>query len=301
MDPYGNGVRLDFPVDLDFRRDRKLVEAVLSLVPHQYTVTFAVRSARRVAPLILHPGTPEAVEWLDVVESALDMLVRWVGGDPTSEFRRRRALGDCSAARHVGGFAPRTPRAAINAGASAATYFTHADDTASRNAFLVSHSCDAAVHATDATTDVVPAVRADFNRLRAVQSPNGWQDDRPVPADFFGPLWVGEEPEWSREGWAKLKAYREERAKPILPPPELFEREPEGIGPLSDEMKASLVDRKWIESELDAGRLLEYSGQCIAVIDRRVVGVGGSQLALIHEVAERLGVLRCRVAVTYID
>lgn len=89
--------------------------------------------------------------------------------------------------------------------------------------------------------------------------------------------------------------------RPVLPPPELFEREPEGIGPLSEEMKASLLDSKWIEDELWEGRLLEYSGKCIAVIDRQVVGVGESQLALIHEVADRLGVPRCRVAVTYID
>jgi hypothetical protein len=90
-------------------------------------------------------------------------------------------------------------------------------------------------------------------------------------------------------------------ARPVMPPPDLFEREPEGIGPLSDELKASLADWKWINDELDAARLLDYSGRCIAVIYRQVVRVGESQLALAHEVAERLGVPRCRVAVTDID
>jgi hypothetical protein len=88
--------------------------------------------------------------------------------------------------------------------------------------------------------------------------------------------------------------------RPVMPPPELFEFEPEGIGPLSDELKASLADSAWIEDELWEGRLLEYSGKHIAVIDRKVVGVGSSPLALADEIAEKLGVPPCRVAVSYV-
>ena len=89
-------------------------------------------------------------------------------------------------------------------------------------------------------------------------------------------------------------------SRPELPPPELFEREPDGISPLSEELKAGLADWKWIDDEVNAGRLREYAGTNIAVIDRTVVGTGDSQLALIYDTAERLGVLPCRVAVSYI-
>lgn len=89
-------------------------------------------------------------------------------------------------------------------------------------------------------------------------------------------------------------------ARPVMPPQELFEREPEGIGPLSDELRASLADSAWIEDELYAGRLLEYSGKHIAVVDRQVVGVGSSPLVLADEMAAKLGVLPCRIAVSYI-
>jgi hypothetical protein len=89
-------------------------------------------------------------------------------------------------------------------------------------------------------------------------------------------------------------------ARPVMPPQELFEREPEGIGPLSEELKASLADAQWIDDEIHAGRLREYAGTNIAVIDRQVVGTGDSQLGLIYDTAERLGVLPCRVAVCYI-
>ena len=88
--------------------------------------------------------------------------------------------------------------------------------------------------------------------------------------------------------------------RPESPPPELFEREPDGVGPLSPELRASLVDAKWIDDEVNAGRLREYAGTNIAVIERQVVGTGDSQMGLIYDTAERLGVLPCRVAVSYI-
>jgi hypothetical protein len=89
-------------------------------------------------------------------------------------------------------------------------------------------------------------------------------------------------------------------ARPEMPLQELFEQEPEGIGPLSDELRASLADSQWIEDELFAGRLSEYSGKHIAVVDRQVIGVGNSPLALADEMAKKLGVLTFRVAVSYI-
>jgi len=88
--------------------------------------------------------------------------------------------------------------------------------------------------------------------------------------------------------------------RPVMPPPEAFEREPVGIGPLSPELRASLADSQWIEDELHAGRLREYAGKHIAVVNRQVVGVGDSQLGLVYDSAERLGVLPCRVAVSFI-
>ena len=89
-------------------------------------------------------------------------------------------------------------------------------------------------------------------------------------------------------------------ARPVLPRLELFEFEPEGLGPLSEDLKAGLADSKWIDAELYAGRLREYAGKHIAVVNRQVVAVGDSQLDLIYDTAGRLGVLPCRVAVSFV-
>lgn len=89
--------------------------------------------------------------------------------------------------------------------------------------------------------------------------------------------------------------------RPELPPPELFEQEPEGIGPLSDELRAALADLSWINGEVNDGRLLEYAGKHIAVVNRQVLAHADSPLGLAREVATAHDLPECRVAVSYID
>jgi hypothetical protein len=89
--------------------------------------------------------------------------------------------------------------------------------------------------------------------------------------------------------------------RPELPPPELFEREPDGIGPLSDDLRAALADLSWINDEVNDGRLLEYAGKHVAVVNRQVLDQGDSPLGLAQKVATAHGLSLCRVAVSYID
>lgn len=118
----------------------------------------------------------------------------------------------------------------------------------------------------------------------AVQPPQGWCYDQPVPPDFFGPLWVGEEPDWSREGWAKLKAYREQKENPKPAPKEpgtTLEQLEAWFAEL-EKLRAErlpyptaaerLADMNWLHERKVAREMVGYYGRFVAILRGQVVG-----------------------------
>jgi hypothetical protein len=282
-DPQRNGSHP--PAEIDFHRDWVLPHREFSNVPRRFSSAFAVRCARRVAPLVLKADDPEVIEWLDAIGSALDVFARWTQGEAISLFRREQARGGCVAVRNVtGGIS--TAQSAIHA--ALATVDPNPSDCAS-------HAASAAI----SIDDVVPSMRADFDRLCSAQSPKGWDDDSSVPPDFFGPLWVGEEPEWSREGWAKLKAYREEQGA-LKPPPKgpgttleqlegwfaELEKLREERQPYPSEEEV-LADWNWLHERMNARAMGGYLGRFVGILNKEVVGTDTDatrlELALAHK------------------
>ncbi len=275
--------RLHPPVELEFDTDRgSMIDGLLS-VPRRYAVAFAVRCARRVAPQLLESKDQEAIEWLEAVDSALGVFTRWTHGDTISRFRLERARGDCHLVRDMDVFV-----ASAAASVADALFFTTsliAADAPAQLAVVAGGAvADAAANATDASAETVRSAQADRNHLLWVSTPKGWHDDRPVPADFFGPLWVGEEPAWSREGWAKLKAYREEKTSRKPPPeePGTTLEQLEGWFAELEKLRAErlpypteeerLADTNWLHQQMNARAMGGYLGRFVGVLNKEVVG-----------------------------
>lgn len=135
--------------------------------------TFASASADAAA----HAAANAANAAADVANDAVDVVD--VGDAATSAYAAARTADAACAAAH----------AAVRAGDATVDFTT----------------ADAAFEAATAATDVaaadpqpmVIAIRHDFELLRAAVAAEGWNDDTPVPPEFFGPLWPWGEP----EGW----------------------------------------------------------------------------------------------------
>lgn len=158
--------------------DRQAACLFLCTIPKPLAVTFAVRCARRVAPLVLDDH-PEALERLNAVDAALRVVEAWCRTGGVNRFTLRLV-------RDV--------------------------------AYDVADVCDAAgptLYAAAATIDADPT-RSGAAGMRAAFRLGG-DETRPLierdfaalaPGEGFGPLWPDGEPGWSRTAWAKLAAER---------------------------------------------------------------------------------------------
>lgn len=85
-------------------------------------------------------------------------------------------------------------------------------------------------------------------------------------------------------------------AAPFAPP----EPPPRAWNP-SPGLLARLADGEWIHTEFNAGRLDEYRGRYVAVVDRKVLGAGADLLVLRDTVAREHGVPPGRIVTDYVD
>jgi hypothetical protein len=268
--------------------DAERVAQELERVPRRFAVAFAVRCALRVAPDLFEPDDPESVERLAALDSALGVVTRWTRGEPVSRFRLEQAQTDCGLVKE--------PAAEVAAkAASFATSITAETLPAVMAASVIGTYAASAAEAAWAS-EAVTSIQADLHRLGTKVAA---EVDGPVPPDFFGPLWVGEEPEWSREGWARLKAYREEQAAPKPPPDEpgtTFEQLEAWFAEL-EKLRAErlplpteeerLADWNWYFAQLNAGAMGGYYGRYVAVLRGQVVGTDSDatrlELAMAHK------------------
>ncbi|MCU0702919.1 MAG: hypothetical protein MUF18_02895 [Fimbriiglobus sp.] len=276
------------PQTVDFPNTGEWVGNKLGGIPRRFVVAFAVRCALRVTPRVFTPKDQESLEHMAVLEAALGVFAFWTEGKPISRFRIERARGDCFAVSRGVGSPPAD--AAAHAVAAAAPAATVAAATA------------AAISATRSSPDVRDSVLHDLERLDTLDSREGWQNDQLVPADFFGPLWASEEPEWSRAGWAKLEAYREGKAKP-KPPSEESGATMEQLEAWFAELEKlraerrpyptraeRLADMNWLHDRKVAREMGGYAGRYVAVLRGEVVGTDtdGTRLevAMAHKYPE---------------
>lgn len=159
--------------------DRQAACLFLASVPKSHAVSFAVRCARRVAPLILDDH-PEALERLNAVDAALRVIEAWTHGAEMSRFTLRMVRDIAYDVADVR--APAGPT----------------------------------LYAAAAILDSDPSRSVEFAMRKAVQF--GGEEARPlIEHDFarlgsrdqqFSPPWPHGEPDWSRTAWAKLAAER---------------------------------------------------------------------------------------------
>ncbi len=159
--------------------DRQAAFLFLATVPKLRAVEFAVRCARRVAPLILNDH-PEALERLNAVAAVLRVIEAWTHGMEVSRFTLRMV-------RDI--------------------------------AYDVADVCDPAgptLYAAAAILDADPS-RSVASAMRKAGQLGGEVVRSLIEHDFarsgsegpqFGPLWPDGEPGWSRSAWAKLEAER---------------------------------------------------------------------------------------------
>lgn len=159
--------------------DRQAACLFLATVPKQRAVEFAVRCARRVAPLILNDH-PEALERLNAVDAVLRVIEAWTHGVEVSRFTLRMA-------RDI--------------------------------AYDVADVCDPAgptLYTAAAVLDADPSRSVEF-AMRITVRLGGEEVRSLIEHDFarlgseglqFGPLWPDGEPQWSRSAWAKLETER---------------------------------------------------------------------------------------------
>jgi hypothetical protein len=159
--------------------DRQAACLFLATVSKRRAVEFAVRCARRVAPLILNDH-PEALERLNAADAALRVIEAWLRGADVSRFTLRMARDIAYDVADVCDPAGPTLYAAA--------------------AVLDSDPSRSVASAMRITLrlggeEVCPLIEHDFARL-------GSTDPQ------FGPLWPDGEPDWSRAAWAALDAGR---------------------------------------------------------------------------------------------
>lgn len=190
-------------------------ERGLAWLPRRAVTAFAVRAARRVAPVVakLEPVYgPEAMEWLNVLEATIRVTKSYAWGRPVSRFTldlvaeaaRVAATATATAARHHG------PSPLIEEAELAYAAAAFAADSARTPIPMKAVSCAVrCAHSAAAGGDLTPEQCADLTLLlgRIVDQPG--QLGEPIdPSEVgpLGPIWPHGEPAWWTEGWAKLRS-----------------------------------------------------------------------------------------------
>jgi hypothetical protein len=168
-------------------------------LPHLARVAFAARCARRVQKLLGQFSAEISEEFLETVDHAILLAeVSSTDGRPRAglgaaveeaERRARGALGAGQIRSSGNGSAlvalsAPVRRAVAYAAAAAACA---AMETSARAASKAVAYAEEAVHAANAAP-VRAAMAGDFERLREAVRREGWQDEKPVSPEFFGPL-----------------------------------------------------------------------------------------------------------------
>ena len=124
-----------------------------------------------------------------------------------------------------------------------------------------------------------------FGRAVRSDDPLGPTFD-PLDESKFGPLW----PEGRPTGWPAE----------AVETPAFADRQPDAA-PIGDDLRGRLADWNWINAEVNAGRLEEYRGKHVAVIDGKVLAAGADPLKLRAAVVRKHKVPAERIVTSYID
>lgn len=174
----------------------------IAKLPRLAIVAFAARCARRVQPLF---GGGE--KHTTAVRIAIEVSEQCAAGneatDPHTAAHGAR-VGTGSAVAATAGSAAAASYAATSAGnATAMSAAKPAAAAASCAASSVDYAKEAATTA---------AIRRDFDLLLEASERENWDDDTPVPPEFFGPMWPDGEP----EGWPKGEGRSHPPAKTVF-------------------------------------------------------------------------------------
>lgn len=176
-------------------------KAEISRLPRCAQVAFAARCARRVQPLFNHfwPDAPK--KHLDAVDAAV------------------RLAENCASTASLTASAVDAVKAYAAANATTAAYSANTANAAA--AVAAANAADATAKAADATANAavtavavaagdaaaaanavaakagIAEIVADFEFLLAAAEGEQWDDNTPVPPEFFGPMW----PNGTPDGW----------------------------------------------------------------------------------------------------
>jgi hypothetical protein len=190
-------------------------ERAVRELPRWARVAFAARCARRIRPL-LEEWSDLTEERLRAVEAAIEVAERAAARaaeDPEAIARAVAAevvagaivAGGVSSAAEVARIAVRAARHAGPGGATDDDKPKGDSGPVSFNEYFERLTADdtiaaASVAGIDAGF-VVSQVYRDLDLLLAVSAKEGWTDETPVPAEFFGPMW----PEGAPKRWPEIR------------------------------------------------------------------------------------------------
>jgi hypothetical protein len=69
----------------------------------------------------------------------------------------------------------------------------------------------------------------------------------------------------------------------------------------SDEMKERLADRRWLNDQINDGAMDAYSGEFVAVVEKRMLGHHKNPHQLRKEVSESTGIPEERIVAIFVD
>lgn len=178
----------------------------IEALPNWARVAFAARCARRVQPLLKASWPNAPKEHLDAVDEAIALAeydaafaVCSIGFFEAVRPAYNVAVARADAAAIAAAAAFSDAVGAAVAAAVAACAAAAAVIYATANAYAADDAADAADTFNSGIFKkcVVATMRRDFELLKCAAHSEEWNDETPVPKEFFGPLWAEGEP----EGW----------------------------------------------------------------------------------------------------
>lgn len=198
-------------------------EMEIAKLPRWAVVAFAARCARRVQPLFqAHwPDAPD--KYASTLEFGIELVERVAAGNADANITGAELAAGNAASAQVAAVAANNVAIAANAeddkvaAVNAASAVRHAADAAGHGGHgdqaagaAASAALAAAAAGSQAASgrNVTKAIRLDFDRLRNATVHEKWDDQTPVPPEFFGSLWPDGEPKgWPYEASADVDAY----------------------------------------------------------------------------------------------
>lgn len=183
-------------------------EGEIAKLPRWAQVAFAARCARRVQPLYLRDSPDVLQHHADALDRAIALSEAAAINplsihEPNESESFVRFSGAFAGANNASIVANKAGSLAATQAASAASgVLSAAHDNGSGNLRHVLIAVRNAIDAAGASKpNAILAARRDYDLLVAAAEREGWDDNTPVPPEFFGPLWPDGEPEgWPEEG-----------------------------------------------------------------------------------------------------